>query len=97
MVGRAVGGCLRVGGGGAGGTVKNTLKERETENRGGETKILKRGGKLGQWVGALKKGGLEPLYELWVRVDDLYQGVSGTQGGFSLIFLLFLCFSFLMS
>ena len=73
-----------------GGTVKNTLKERETENRGGETKILKRGGKLGQWVGALKKGGLEPLYELWVGVDDLYQGVSGTQRvGFLLFFYCF--------
>ena len=34
--------------------------------RGGETKILKRGGKLGQEVGALKGGGLEPPYELCI-------------------------------
>ena len=26
----------------------------------------KGGGKLDQWVGALKKGGLEPPYELWI-------------------------------
>ena len=33
---------------------------------GGETKILKSGGKLGQGAGALKWGeGLEPPYELW--------------------------------
>ena len=37
-----------------------------TEKRGGKTKILKGGGKLGQGsVGALKRGGgLEPTYEL---------------------------------
>ena len=36
---------------------------------GGETKIFKKeGGKLGQGVGALKKGGLEPPYELWVTI-----------------------------
>ena len=31
---------------------------------GGETMILKKGDKLGQVAGALKKGGLEPPYEL---------------------------------
>ena len=46
---RAGGCCLRVGG-----TVWNTLKG--TEMRVGETKILKRGGKLVQGVGALKRG-----------------------------------------
>ena len=48
------------------GTVWNTLKGNGTEKRGGETKISKRGGsKLGPRVGALKKVGLEPPYELW--------------------------------
>ena len=37
-----------------------------TEKRGGETKILEMGGKLGQGVGALKNRGLEPPYELWI-------------------------------
>ena len=32
--------------------------------RGGETKILKMGGKLGQGVDALKRRGLETPYEL---------------------------------
>ena len=40
-----------------GGTVQNTLKEGGPKKRGGEIKILKKGGKLGQGVGALKKGG----------------------------------------
>ena len=36
-----------------------------TEKRGGETNILKRGGKLRQEVSALKRGGgLERTYEL---------------------------------
>ena len=44
-----------------GGTVQNPLKGGETEKRGGQTKILKRGrGKLDHGVGALKMGGLEP-------------------------------------
>ena len=42
---------------GWGGTVWNTLKESGTEKRGGETKILKMEGKLGQVVGVLKRGG----------------------------------------
>ena len=43
-------------------TVQNNLKEGGAEKRGGETKILKRGGKLGQGVGALKReGGWNPL------------------------------------
>ena len=64
MVGpiRAGGGCLRVGG-----TVQNPLKGGETEKRGGQTKILKRGrGKLDQGVGALKMGDLEP--KLWLQI-----------------------------
>ena len=32
--------------------------------RGEETKFLKKGGKMGQGVGALKRGVLEPPYEL---------------------------------
>ena len=39
---------------------KNTLKGAGTEKMGGDTKILK-GGKVGQGVCALKRGGLEPL------------------------------------
>ena len=54
---RAEGGCMRVRG-----TVLNTLKGGATEKRRWETKILKRGGKLGQGVGALKKGVLEPPF-----------------------------------
>ena len=45
-------------------TVQNTLKEGGTEKRGGKTKILKRGSKLGQGVGILKMRGLKPPYEL---------------------------------
>ena len=39
---RAVGGCVRVGG-----IVYNNLTGGGTEKRGGETKILKKDGKLG--------------------------------------------------
>ena len=54
-------------------TVQNTLKGSGTENRGGKTKILKRGGgKLSQEVGALKKGrGRESPYELWATTLSL--------------------------
>ena len=63
-----------------GGTVENTLKGGGTEIRGGETKILKREGKLGQGVGALKKGeGWNPLtnyggreMENWVKMSKTY-------------------------
>ena len=54
------GGCMRVGVGGGGGSVWNTLQRGETE-KGGETKILKKVGKLGQGVGALKREGWNPL------------------------------------
>ena len=40
-----------------GGTVWNTLKGGGTKKKGGETKILKSGDKLGQGLGALKRGG----------------------------------------
>ena len=40
------------------------LKRGETEKRGGNIKILKRGSKLGKGMGALKEGELEPPYEL---------------------------------
>ena len=52
-------------------TVYNSLKGDGTEKRGGETKILKRGNKLGQGVGALKRGGLESPYELWLNAGFL--------------------------
>ena len=44
-----------------GGTMQNTLTGGGTEKRGEETKILKRGGKLDQEVGALKRGSGTPL------------------------------------
>ena len=58
---RAVEICMKMGV-----TVQNTLKEGGTEQRGGNTKILKRGmGQAGSMGGCLKKGeGLEPPYEL---------------------------------
>ena len=63
MVGqiRAGGACVRLGG-----TVQNTLQGGETEKRGGETKILKRGqpGSRGRCL--KKEGGLEPPYKLWL-------------------------------
>ena len=43
------------------GTVWNTLKGGATEKRWGETKILKRGGKLGQGVDGLKRVAGTPL------------------------------------
>ena len=42
---------------GVGATVWNTLKGGRTEKSGGEINILKRGDKLGQGMGALKRGG----------------------------------------
>ena len=47
-----------------GGTVSNTLKGGGTGKRGGETKILRRGSKLGQGVGALKGGARTPLWNM---------------------------------
>ena len=38
-------------------TVQNTLKGGGAEKRSGKTKSLKRGDKLGQGLGALKRGG----------------------------------------
>ena len=46
------------------GGIWNPLKGGETEKGGGETKILKRDCKLGEGVGALKRG-LELPYKLW--------------------------------
>ena len=45
-----------------------TLEGAGTEKRGGKTKILKRGDKLGQGVGTLKIGGLQPPYELLMEI-----------------------------
>ena len=53
-----------------GGNCLKHLKRWWEKKRGGKTKILKRGGKLGQGVGALKRGGgLEPPYELCIFVQ----------------------------
>ena len=53
-------GCMRLGG-----TVWNTFKEVGTEKRGGETKIFKMGGKLGEGVGIGEKECLKPICKLW--------------------------------
>ena len=52
-----------------GGDCLKYLKRGGTEKRGGEIKILKRG-ELGSKGGCLKKGGLEPSYELWVLISN---------------------------
>ena len=55
------------------------MKGGGTEPREGDTKILKRPPsflKLGQGVGALKGGGLEPLYIIYIITwcyHDMYQ------------------------
>ena len=49
-----------------GGNCLKHLKRWWEKKRGGKTKILKRGYKLGQGVGALKSWGLEPPYELCI-------------------------------
>ena len=45
------------------------MEQKRAEKRGEKTKILKGGGgKLGQGVGALKRGGgLEPPYRLYIK------------------------------
>ena len=48
-----------------GGNCIKYLKRGWNKKEGRETKILKRGCKQGQQVGALKEGGLEPPYKLW--------------------------------
>ena len=56
--------CVKLGQEGlceGGGTVWNTLKGGGKEKWRRETKILKKGGKLGQGVGALKRGAWNPL------------------------------------
>ena len=47
-----------------GGTVTNTLKVDGTEKRD-ENKDLKKGGKLGQGVSALKREAWNPLPNVW--------------------------------
>ena len=55
-------------------TAKNTIKGGGTEQRGGDTKILK-GGTLGQGVGALKRGGagtpLQTMAMLFATATEL--------------------------
>ena len=51
-------------------TVQNTLKEGETEKRGRGVKILKKGGKLGQGMGALKRGAGAPLRTMYICQQD---------------------------
>ena len=56
-----------------GGNCPKYLKRGVEQKRGGETKILKWGGKLGQGVGALKRGGgLEPTYVLCIFILFIY-------------------------
>ena len=60
------------------------LKRGGTENRRGESKILKRGGQAELRDGCLKKGGLEPPYELCVAsffTRRVYQALKfGSEG-----------------
>ena len=62
----------------SGGSCLKYLKGCGTEKMGGDTKILKRGSKFGQGVGALKRGGvLEPPYELYmVMIPCVYPSLS---------------------
>ena len=60
LIGQIRAGGICVGGG----NCLKYLKRGGTEKRGEYTKILKREDKLDQGVGALKKWGLEPPYEL---------------------------------
>ena len=54
------------------GAVWITLKGGGTEKRGGETKVLKRVGKLGEGVGDLKgRGPGTPTYKLWFKKRNL--------------------------
>ena len=53
-----------------GGNCLKYLKRGWNRKEGRENKYFKKGTgvKLGQRVGALKKGGLEPPYELWLKL-----------------------------
>ena len=64
------------GSGGGGGNCLKYLKRGGTEKRGGDTNILKRwgGGQAGSRGGFLKKGGLEPPYELWLT-NVIFSGI----------------------
>ena len=55
------------------GTVEDTLKGGETEKRERDRKILKRGDKLGQGIGALKRRGWNPLTN-YGRLGNRYIG-----------------------
>ena len=60
------------------------MEQKRGERR--KNKDFKRGGKLGQGVGVLKKGGvLEPLYKLWITLGMFLHMVWGTWVQFSQI------------
>ena len=59
-----------------GGTVGNTLKGGEMEKRAMETKILKRGSKLGKGVGALKRGAGTPLQTIMLKIMARQQSID---------------------
>ena len=57
------------------------LKMGGTEKRRRDTKLLRRGGGSsvkGRVLGALKEGGVEPPYELWVVTGDFFCDYSET-------------------
>ena len=66
---RARGSCM-----GVGKTVWNTLKEGETEKRGGESIDFKKGKQAGSRGGALKKGGGggTPLQTIFITATFIY-------------------------
>ena len=52
------------------------LKRSGIEKRGEETKILKKGAKLGQWVGALKRGAGTNLQTIALKITSRQQSID---------------------
>ena len=55
-----------------GGNCQKYLKRRWNRKEGRGNKDFENGVKLGEGVGALKRGGLEPPYELWRSIHGCY-------------------------
>ena len=55
------------------------LKRRWNRKKGRGNKDLKKGGKLGQRVGALKRGGLEPPYKPWTACSKSQDFIGRNQ------------------
>ena len=70
---RAVGGCVRVGE-----LPKISEKGVEQKRREGKQRF-QNGGKLGQGMGALKRGGLEPPYKSWTACGKNQEFIDRNQ------------------